>query len=182
MSHDTIMRVGTSFPTQPGAGEMRLPRCRRIARRLNVRPVPRAAARPTFCLIAVLIALSGNASISRADDVNLWSLNKPSRPAVPDASTLAGGDRVRNPIDAFVFRALEERGLAAAPPADRQTLVRRAYFDLLGLPPTPEQVEAFVSDTSDDAWPRLIDELLASPHYGERWGRHWLDVARYADS
>ncbi|MEZ6072840.1 MAG: DUF1549 and DUF1553 domain-containing protein [Pirellulales bacterium] len=133
-------------------------------------------------MIAVLIALSGNASISRADDVDLWSLNKPSRPAVPDASTLAGGDRVRNPIDAFVFRALEERGLAAAPPADRQTLVRRAYFDLLGLPPTPEQVEAFVSDTSDDAWPRLIDELLASPHYGERWGRHWLDVARYADS
>jgi hypothetical protein len=122
------------------------------------------------------------ASAGLADDAEFWSLTKPERPSVPDVSVLDDGDQVRNPIDAFIFRALQERGLAPAPTADRQTLVRRAHYDLLGLPPTPEQVEKFMGDTADDAWPRLVDELLASPHYGERWGRHWLDIARYADS
>jgi hypothetical protein len=112
----------------------------------------------------------------------LWSLRPPLRPAVPAKETLRYGDRVANPIDAFVLRKLEDRGLPPAPVADRQTLVRRAYFDLLGLPPTPEQVEAFVENASPDAWSKLIDELLDSKQYGERWGRHWLDVARYADS
>jgi hypothetical protein len=87
-----------------------------------------------------------------------------------------------NAIDAFVLWKLEREGLAPAPLADKHTLVRRAYFDLLGLPPTPEQVAAFVDDPSPHAWRNLIDQLLRSPHYGERWGRHWLDVVRYADS
>lgn len=89
---------------------------------------------------------------------------------------------VKSPIDNFVLAKLESKGLAPAPPADRRTLIRRAYFDLVGLPPSPEEVIAFVGDKAPDAYAKLIDRLLASPQYGERWGRHWLDVARYADS
>ncbi len=84
-------------------------------------------------------------------------------------------------IDSFIRAKLQEKGLVPAPPADRRTLIRRATFDLLGLPPTPDEVEAFIHDPSPDAFAGLVDRLLASPHYGERWGRHWLDVARYAD-
>src|SRR5581483_728120 len=90
--------------------------------------------------------------------------------------------RVRNPIDAFVLRKLEEKGLGLSPEADRATLMRRAHFDLTGLPPEPSDVEAFLSDRSPGAYERLIDRLLASPHYGERYGRYWLDAAGYADS
>ena len=89
---------------------------------------------------------------------------------------------VRNPIDAFVLDRLEREGLAPAPPAGRLALLRRACFDLLGLPPSPEEVERFARDDRPDAYERLVDRLLASPQYGERWGRHWLDVARYADT
>lgn len=94
----------------------------------------------------------------------------------------AGVSPVRNPVDDFILQKLKEKGLAPAPPADRATLIRRATFDLTGLPPTPEEVDAFVKDRAPDAFPKLIERLLASPRYGERWGRHWLDVVRYADS
>lgn len=95
----------------------------------------------------------------------------------------AGSDaRVRTPIDAFVLAKLRERGLGFAPDADRRTLIRRVHADLTGLLPTPEEVEAFVADPSSDAYEQLVDRLLASPHYGERWARHWLDSAGYADS
>ncbi|MEZ6110005.1 MAG: DUF1549 and DUF1553 domain-containing protein [Pirellulaceae bacterium] len=87
-----------------------------------------------------------------------------------------------SPIDYFVLSKLEENGLRPAPPADRLTLIRRATFDLLGLPPTPAEVDQFLADESPEAFARLVERLLESPHYGERWGRHWLDVARYADS
>ena len=117
----------------------------------------------------------------RADGETPWAFTKPVRPTVPTAKALKDGNRV-NPIDAFILRMLERHDLDPAPAADRNTLVRRAYVDLLGLPPAPEQVEAFVNDSSTDAWPNLINRLLESKHYGERWGRHWLDVARYADS
>src|SRR5262249_40665568 len=90
--------------------------------------------------------------------------------------------RLTNPIDRFLAAARQAHGLEAAPRADAYTLVRRAYLDLLGLPPTPAQVDAFVADRSPQAGGHLIDSLLASPHYGERYGRLWLDVARYADS
>mgnify|MGYP002622974620 FL=1 len=103
---------------------------------------------------------------------------------------LAGGspplvrhaERVRNPIDAFVVARLEAEGIEPSPEADRYTLIRRLYYDLLGLPPHPDEVDAFVADDSDDAYEQLVDRLLRSPHFGERWGRHWLDKARYADS
>jgi hypothetical protein len=103
-----------------------------------------------------------------------WAFRKPVRPAVPPTAS--------HPVDAFVRKALAERGLRQAPAADAATLVRRAYLDLIGLPPTPAEVDEYVASQEPDAWDKLIDRLLASPHYGERWGRHWLDVARYADS
>ena len=108
-----------------------------------------------------------------------WAFRRPTRPRVP---RVKNGDWSRHPIDAFLARAFEEKGLAPAPAADKATLVRRAYLDLLGLPPAPDEAASFIADTSPDAWEKLLDRLLASPHYGERWGRHWLDVARYADS
>ncbi|MCW3095408.1 MAG: Planctomycete cytochrome [Chthonomonadaceae bacterium] len=89
---------------------------------------------------------------------------------------------VKNPIDAFIMAKLESKGMKPALPAAREALIRRAYYDLIGLPPTVEQVRAFLSDHSPNAWEKVVDGLLASPHYGERWGRHWLDTARYADT
>ncbi len=100
----------------------------------------------------------------------------------PDEPALRNWNWVRNPIDEFVLARLEAEGIEPSPEADRATLVRRLSLDLTGLPPTPEQVDAFLSDDSDEAYDRVVDELLASPHYGEHWGRHWLDLARYADS
>jgi hypothetical protein len=88
----------------------------------------------------------------------------------------------QSPVDDFILARLESRGLAPSPRADKRSLIRRATFDLIGVPPTPEEVSAFVADSSTNAFARLIDRLLASPQYGERWGRHWLDVARYADT
>jgi len=103
-----------------------------------------------------------------------WSFKRIQPPPIPAAST--------NPIDAFILQKLSQNGLTPAPRADRRTLIRRATFNLHGLPPTPEEIAAFENDTRPDAWPRLIDHLLESPRYGERWGRHWLDVVRYADT
>jgi len=119
---------------------------------------------------------------SAAGDVKVqvhWAYLKPVRrdpPAVRNASW------IRNPIDAFVLSKLEAAGAAPSPEADRATLARRLHYDLLGLPPEPKDVDAFAGDPSSDAVGRLVDRLLQSPHFGERWGRHWLDKARYADS
>jgi hypothetical protein len=108
-----------------------------------------------------------------------WSFQKPVKAPLPQVDN---ADQVITPIDAFVLAKLEEKGWQLQPEADRRTLIRRAYFDLIGLPPTPEEVTAFVEDKSPDAYKKVIDHLLASPHYGERWGRHWLDVGGYSDS
>ncbi len=113
------------------------------------------------------------------EDRAFWSFQPVRSPPVPAVRT---AQHIRNPIDAFLSSRLQERGLTFAPEADRRTLIRRATFDLHGLPPTPEEVEAFLKDRAPGAFERLIDRLLASPRYGERWGRHWLDVAGYADS
>jgi hypothetical protein len=112
-------------------------------------------------------------------DGKWWAFRKPVRSPLPKVSDARWNT---NPIDAWLKKALDEKGLEPAPKADRRMLIRRAYLDLVGLLPPADEVEAFVKDPSPDAWPKLIDKLLASPHYGERWGRHWLDVARYADS
>jgi hypothetical protein len=113
---------------------------------------------------------------------NYWAFKLPVQAPPPQLANNDANKDLTNPIDRFLEQARVDRGLKAAPRADRLTLVRRAYLDLLGLPPTPAQVDAFLADASPQAWERLIDTLLASPHYGERYGRHWLDVARYADS
>jgi hypothetical protein len=112
-----------------------------------------------------------------ADARRYWAFQKPHRtepPAIPAGSA--------NPIDRFLEQARRERGLKSAPRADKVTLLRRAYLDLIGLPPSPVEAAEFLADNTPRACEHLIDRLLASPHYGERWGRHWLDVARYADS
>lgn len=108
-----------------------------------------------------------------------WSMLPISDPVIPAVSNR---EWVQNPIDAFVLSKLDAAGLPAPAKADRRALIRRATYDLIGLPPTADEVDAFVADTSPDAFERLVDRLLESPDYGVRWGRHWLDVARYADS
>ncbi len=105
-----------------------------------------------------------------------WAFQLPVQAPLPDFP------KYENPIDRFLEQTRRDQGLRTAPRADGRTLVRRAYLDLIGLPPSPEETEAFLAEGEPGAWPRLIERLLASPHYGERWGRHWLDVARYADS
>jgi hypothetical protein len=108
-----------------------------------------------------------------------WAFQKVMKPAVPAVNNAAWAV---NPIDAFVEARLEEKKLQPNPPADKITLLRRATLDLTGLPPSPDEVQGFLADNSPDAFVKVVDRLLASPHYGERWGRHWLDLARYADS
>jgi hypothetical protein len=106
-----------------------------------------------------------------------WSLRPLGKPAVPKA-----GPWARTPIDAFILARLEEKGFAPAPPADPRTLLRRITYDLTGLPPTPGEMDAFLSDPAPDAYEKAVDRLLESPRYGERWARHWLDVVHYADT
>ena len=108
-----------------------------------------------------------------------WAFVPPKNPTLPKVKNKAWA---ANPLDAFILAKLESKGLKPAPAADKRTLVRRATFDLTGLPPTTREVDAFLADNKPNAFERLVDRLLASPAYGERWGRHWLDVARYADS
>ena len=117
---------------------------------------------------------------SRADKT-WWSLQA-IRKISPPAPQGIPETWKKNPIDRFIFRRLQEKGLRPSPTADKRTLIRRATYDLTGLPPTPEEVNKFVSDNSTDAYEKLIDRLLASPHYGEHWGRHWLDVIRFGES
>ena len=111
-----------------------------------------------------------------------WSLKPVKRPAVPTLPADASKGWAANPVDAFILAKLRAKGLTPSPPADPRTLVRRLHFDLTGLPPTVEEVEAFAKDSSDAAYRKLVDRLLASPEHGERWARHWLDVVRYGES
>lgn len=119
------------------------------------------------------------AAAKRADK-NWWSLQPLKNVEPPTIRNLQSA--VRNPIDRFIFAKLAEKNLQPSRPADRRTLIRRASYDLTGLPPTPEEVAAFVNDRAPNAYENLVDRLLASPRYGEQWGRHWLDVARFGES
>lgn len=121
----------------------------------------------------------GHGMVITPADRKFWAYQPIRRSNLP---TVRNRQLVANPIDAFVLKKLEAEGLSFSPEADRRTLIRRAYLDLWGLPPTPAEVQAFVEDASPLAWENLVDRLLASPRYGERWARHWLDVAGYADS
>ena len=134
-------------------------------------------------LVVVCGILAAAASPVKAEDVpspsELWSVQPIVRAELPE---VRAEQRVANPIDTFVLSRLETAGMEMAPPADPRALIRRVYFDLVGLPPSYEEVEAFAADPSQSAYEAIIDTLLGSPHYGERWARHWLDVVRFADS
>ncbi len=132
-----------------------------------------------YSLVSVLIVVLPLAA--GEPEENWWSLRPLERTAVPELST-DDSRWARTPIDAFVAAQLRQHGLGPSAPADRRTLIRRLYFDLVGLPPSPEAVSAFVSDDALLAYEKLVDRLLASPHYGERWARHWLDVVHYGDT
>jgi mono/diheme cytochrome c family protein len=125
----------------------------------------RPAAGPTFTITA--------------KDREFWSFRPVRLPPVPEPRD--PNSAIRNPVDAFVLARLREKGLKPVAPSDKRTLIRRATFDLIGLPPTPEEIDDFLRDDSPEAFAKVVDRLLASPHYGERWGRHWLDVARYGE-
>ncbi len=147
-----------------------------MIRRLRVRPrycSPR-------CLFAVLLlpSLMLQARWVGAEETD-WPFSTPKRPVIPQVHD---SNWVRNPIDAFVLARLEKAGLQPNPPADKLTLLRRVTFDLTGLLPTPAEREAFLADRSPDAYERLVDRLLNSPHFGERWAQHWLDVVRFAET
>ena len=115
----------------------------------------------------------------RFDGQAWWAFRPLTRPPLPAVASRAW---VRTPIDAFILGRLEAERLHPGPEADRRTLIRRLTFDLHGLPPTPEEIDAFLADDAPDAYEKLVDRLLASPRYGERWGRHWLDVVHYGDT
>ncbi len=119
-----------------------------------------------------------HSTVSAAPAVTWWAFQKVSRPEVPKS----GSPWVRNEIDEFILDGLRKDSLAPSAPAKPETLARRAYLDLLGLPPSIQQIREFAGNASPDAWPKLVDKLLASPHYGEKWGRHWLDLVRYSDT
>ncbi len=123
---------------------------------------------------------AGAPYVIKPEQKRFWSFQPVKRPAVP--AIRHPQSVIRNPIDAFILAGLERKGLTMALAADRRTLIRRAAYDLTGLPPTPQEVDAFLADKSPNAWGKVIDRLLASPRYGERWGRHWLDLVRYCDS
>ena len=127
-------------------------------------------------LFALLLSLVTPALGDEKADADWWSLQPVQR---PDTPKVKNAQWARNPIDAFVLSRLEARGLTPTPEANRRTLIRRLSYDLTGLPPTPAEVSAFITDKAPNAYEKVVDRLLASPHYGERWARHWLDVVHY---
>ncbi|MCA9232122.1 MAG: DUF1553 domain-containing protein [Planctomycetales bacterium] len=132
------------------------------------------------CLLLILLNLTllpGQSAVG--EDSDWWAFQPLEKPALPEIESETWS---QNPIDRFVYQRMAEREIQPAPQADWETLVRRLYFDLLGLPPTPEQIEEFTADQSPGAWERLVDRILADPRYGEHWARFWLDLVRYAES
>ncbi|HEV8059859.1 MAG TPA: DUF1549 and DUF1553 domain-containing protein [Gemmataceae bacterium] len=133
----------------------------------------------------LFLTLLSTAGMARAQDVleprrlDHWAWKAPVQPALPEVKRT---EWVRSPVDRFILAKMEAAALQPTAPAGREQLLRRASIDLIGLPPTPAEIDAFVNDKAPDAWERVVDRLQASPHYGERWGRHWLDLARYAES
>src|SRR5712691_8622973 len=111
-----------------------------------------------------------------------WAFVKRSQPEVAKFTAAADRVWVRNPIDAFILARLKKENLRPSPEADRAVLIRRLYFDVIGLPPTPQEVARFAADKTPGAYAKLVDSLLNNPHYGERWGQHWLDVVRFAET
>ena len=162
-------------------------RSTKTARRIHRRAVPLIFAWVAFCHSGI----AGEAEVTKPslpapaqpssspDKTDWWSFKPAVRPPVPKTKN---NKWARNPIDFFILAKLEQEKLAPSPEADRRTLIRRLSFDLTGLPPSPEEVEQFAADRSSGAYEKLVDRLLESPRYGERWARHWLDTVHYADT
>jgi hypothetical protein len=131
---------------------------------------------PARWLFVAVVALGLSSYAESA--TNHWAFCAPVRPAIPKLKS----SWARNPIDAFVLQRLQKEKLKPSPDADKTTLLRRLSLDLIGLPPSIAEVDSFIADKRKDAYEKQIERLLASPHFGERWGRRWLDAARYADS
>ena len=152
---------------------------------------PKPVAANVFSAVFEVVDAGATPSITRAelrlengilfsiDDLEFEGEPVVRPPAAPEVKDTAWA---RNPIDRFVLAGLEAKGWKPAPPAEPRALLRRVHLDLTGLPPTPQELDAFLADASGDAYEKQVERLLASPAYGERWGRHWLDAARYADS
>jgi hypothetical protein len=145
--------------------------------------------RPT----TVLLGLACTAALTASDQIaplgkytpverRHWAFQPRSTPEVPRFTSPADRAWAKSPVDAFILARLRKEGLQPSPPAERAVLVRRLFFDLTGLPPSPAEIDAFVADRSPGAWEKLVDQLLASPRYGERWGQHWLDVVRFSET
>ena len=189
----TAMRGGASGPAIVPGDAARSELIRRVASRDGAERMPPAGEALTSREVALLRAwidaganwpeaeAAPAAEAKRADRATWWSL-QPIGNAVPPAPAGLPAAWAQSPIDRFIYEGLAARGLAPNPTADRRTLIRRASYAVTGLPPTPEEVEAFVADPDPQAYEKLVDRLLASPHYGEHWGRHWLDVARFGES
>src|SRR4051812_43041424 len=160
------------IPGRPNEGEV----IRRITTEDpdDVMPPPKTGKRLTAAQVATLRKWIADGARWEGH----WAFQKPVLPPIPEIRS----STVRNPIDSFVQARLQSAKLKPSPEADRRTLIRRLSLDLTGLPPTPEEVEAFALDSRPGAYEELVERVLASPHFGERWGRHWLDLARYADS
>lgn len=142
-------------------------------------PAPNLA---TACILLLILQLTGRAATQTpppSPPDNHWSFQPLRTPTVPEVTDPAWP---RTPVDHFILAQLATTGANPAGPANKHTLIRRASFDLIGLPPTPEEIDAFVADATPHAFERVIHRLLNSKHYGERWGRHWLDIVRYADT
>ena len=137
------------------------------------------AVKTSCSVVVVLVCVAISDSPSVAADQGWWAFESPQKTSIPCPKQI---DRVRTPVDAFLLARLESEGLTFSEDTDRLTFIRRAFFDLVGLPPAPREIESFLADAQPSARERLIDRLLASPHYGERWGRHWLDAAGYVDN
>src|SRR5437879_6544517 len=140
------------------------------------------SSRRVFCLIGLVVLAMAHplhAGDPKSESTNHWAFKPPVHPPEPKVKNK---NWPRNSLDRFVLARLEKEKLTPTPEADRATLIRRLSFDLLGLPPAPKEVEEFIGDKNPDAYEKLVERLLASDHYGERWGRHWLDIAGYADS
>src|SRR5262249_45742477 len=120
-----------------------------------------------------------SAANDKGHDKKHWAFQPVREPPLPKVKEPA---RIVTPVDAFILAKLDAAGLTQNPPADKRTLLRRLKFDLLGLPPTQQEIEEFIRNPDPAAYEKLVEHFLASPHYGERWARHWLDVARYADN
>jgi hypothetical protein len=165
--YQAISRTGELTPMPP-TGRLPAPVVREIRRWIEIgAPVP--------------LAPTAGPALTRDQKTPWWSLAPIASHSIPRLSPLEAA-WARTPIDAFIVAKLRQKGLKPAPEADRRTLIRRLSFDLLGLPPTPSEVEAFVGDNSPDAYERLVDRLLGSPHLGERWARHWMDLVHFAET